>query len=913
MFNFVQHSSSISNTGYPKLLKKMGAFFGTIRAREWIVLLAGIALSIAVYQLMLAELNDRLDDQFEQDVTTINSNMQQRLDAFVNVIIGTQAFTSVNAPMTRATFHHYVESLRLGTFFPGINNLNYAERVSPENHAVFMAKLAKFYPDKNFSPASHIVEQGKYTQLSTAPNKNGHDSFIISMFEPYDTNNVAIGKNLAGSLTFASVIDASIKSGKPTSSGKLIQGVNGKEKFIGMAIRLAVFRQGMPIETEEQRDAACIGSVGAGINIDSFLNAHYKENLRHISYQIFDDDLLQDQNSPVRSTLKNLIFDSTYSRTLLNTAWPSSIKIREGKFMATRTLKISDDKSFRIVFTSNGPAIEDMMLWYPALSAAGVLLITILVCFLLRSSRKIAYRAENARLVADQANVAKTRFLANMSHEIRTPMNAVIGMLTLLLESNLTTRQAKFASLAYENAQSLLSIINGILDLSKIEAGKIQLERIHFDLVSLVESVIESQHQTAAQKGLYLEPIYLGHPPSPLLGDPTRIRQILTNLVNNAIKFTARGGVTLHIEVLTNANDLCQLTMNVSDTGIGIEADKIPELFNEFIQADNATTRKYGGTGLGLSICKSLVELMGGEIAVESQPEQGSTFCIRLCLPYANRTEMMPTLSTDVSPEPTTLIPPFKGKYILVAEDNKASQIFVTHLLEQLGCHVDVATDGIQAVDMYLENEYDLILMDCQMPIMDGFDASIRIRSEEKYGKRIPIVAFTANTMMDNQERWINAGMDDFASKPVTLTTLHNLLARWLQIDMSQGGKPVEQSVSQPGNNFSAIRKMVGSSTFNGVATTFINDFAPMKIRKLRSAIQSGNLSEISRIAHILTGSSAMIGAYSLAERCREMEREARFENLKNAETQLNLIEAAFQEIEARLRILILVDNRMTC
>jgi signal transduction histidine kinase/DNA-binding response OmpR family regulator len=905
MPSFFTSSSASSGNRIARIWKTIRQFMTGLRIREWQILIVGAALSLTVYQLMLAELNNRIDDQFQQDADTINSFMQQRLHTSVNMVLGLQAFASVNSPITHEAFHKYVAALNLDTNFPGINNLNYAERISTEKVPELLQRLAKEYPDAMLLTAPQVEhQQNNQARLPAAPKQMGHDAFIISIIEPDNIGKLAIGKNLVGAPALAKAIYSSLRTGKPTSSGRLIQATNGKQSYIGIAIRVPVYKKSMPINTEEQREEACIGSVGAGINIDSFLVSGNNDGLSYLRYQIFDDGLSAPQEHPA-STLKNLIFDSRFSRVNVKDPWPPSVKVRRAAFMTTRTLQISGDKSYRVVFYADGPASPDFSLQYPLIAAICILLITLLVFILIRSSDIAAQNAERARILADQANIAKSRFLANMSHEIRTPMNAVLGMLSLLLDSNLTGKQAKFASLAYDSAESLMVIINDILDFSKIEAGKLALEHISFDLVSLVESVIDSQEQAAMEKGIKLDLHYIGDIPGPLVGDPTRIRQVLTNLLNNAIKFTLKGSVLLQVETQTGTHDNCLLTLAVIDTGIGLPPEKIEEVFNEFTQADDSTTRQYGGTGLGLSICKSLIEMMGGKISVSSQVGQGSSFSFTLDLPLASKTipsAAIPAASKGPGNAPNA----FSGKRILVAEDNKANQIVITHMLKALGCTVDIATDGQQAVDMHLSNQYDLVFMDCLMPKLDGFDATMRIRAAENPAKRTPIIALTAHSLPENREKCIAAGMDDFISKPVIPATLHNALTRWLNGDQASLRHSSTTGADIESNNYVAVRNMIGRIAFDDAASVFVNEFAPQKIAALRKAMEAGNLQEVISIAHVVTGSASILGANILSKLCRDLEQQTKSQqSLQNAEAKITAIEKEYRLVEARLRTIL--------
>lgn len=520
-----------------------------------------------------------------------------------------------------------------------------------------------------------------------------------------------------------------------------------------------------------------------------------------------------------------------------------------------------------------------------------------------KQMEEVQISLKEAKAEAEMAAQAKSDFLATMSHEIRTPLSGVLGMLNFALKDpSVHNKTREQLDIAQSNARALLTIINDILDLSKMEAGKLNVEMVGFNIRREVQAAVAVFGDMAKDKDLFFKLNIDDDVPEYLESDPTRMRQVLVNLIGNAIKFTSDGGVTVSIKVLEVKEDQARLYFSVQDSGIGISAEQIAKLFQKFEQADVSTTRKYGGTGLGLSICKQLVELMGGFIEVKSVAGEGSNFYFELPVKIS---------SAEICEEEVRELLPHTHKLnVLCAEDFATNQVIIRTLLEEMGHHVDIAGNGKEALDKLLVSDYDIVLMDGRMPEMDGLEATRVLRKGRWQEQNLPdpkikVVALTANVTDEDKQNYLEAGMDDFLRKPIDEEQLHLVLTATID-ELLKKGKPlkplIRASTSELDNLFGMIsdtpapevlvepEKIIESkkdSLAEKLRATFVQSL-PERIEEIYVYMKDQNHHELGRIFHGIKGSAAYLKDDQLTSLAGELETLADAQNMPEIENRLS-------------------------
>jgi len=752
-----------------------------------LILMIGWATSAWIYSYIRHHAIELDEIHFNELVTESESAISSRFNSYVDLLRGAASYYVSSNCVTREEWRTYVDFLKIRQIYPGINGIGFClPFASIEQHQQFQQEI------ESESLQSHPVVN--VPNVAAAEIDPSLKHLIITHIEPLDINLSALGLQLSSETNRLQAALLARDSGEPKITGRIILVQDGKARP-GFLLYVPAYKPGQPITTPEQRKQAFLGFAYAPFITELFVDGVLGDkNPKQITLSIYDSDSISPDAlvySNITNREANSPVDFDQVRTLniggqtFTTTWQRGSRYAGGTlYTATGAGVLSALFTCLLAFAAwNYESLvrskKIIEVTTDELTATNRLL---------ESEIDVRKRAENeagrAELEAKSANKAKSEFLAIMSHEIRTPMNSVIGFAQLLSASKLTSEQALWASYIKSSSGGLLSLMDDVLDFSKIEAGKMELENIPFSLREIIEDVTGSFSIQASEKSIIVDAKIGRDIPEYVLGDPTRLKQIIINLVNNGLKFTDKGSVLTHLEWLGDQNN-GTARISVVDTGIGIAPDKVDNLFKQFTQADLSTTRRYGGSGLGLSICQRLTGLMNGKIRATSPASQGTTMIVEI--PFSVSKKVINTPNQEVTPIDASQSNEPLAKILLV-DDNDLNQILGSTILEQMGYDVTLANDGTEAIKLAKQTYYPIIFMDCRMPIMDGFDATLEIRKLEAadllpqgaHKKRIAIIALTANVSSEDKEKCTRAGMDDYICKPYEALDFKKVLNTYL-------------------------------------------------------------------------------------------------------------------------------------
>jgi len=732
----------------------------------WTVLVISLIITVLSWYISNSSVEERLRDRFDFEAEKARIAIAKRMQEYEQVLRSGVGLFKASDKVTREDWRTFVETVQIDTYWPGIQGVGFAVMLKPgEVQAHEREVRVEGFPDYAVNP------KGKRSQYSA-----------IVYLEPFSGRNLrAFGYDMFSEEVRRAAMIQARDSGLPAVSGKVILvQETGQDVQAGFLMYLPLYKAGMPLADVEERRAALVGFVYSPFRMKDLMQGILGHGLPDLYFAIYDGDSVSESSH---------LYDSQP---------PESVRTGDvSRYTASRTISLPG-RTWTVAFRALPEFRESMEADQPMIIIIGGLAVDMLLFLVIwslsaqrrrterhaREMAEVMAELKTAKDQAEAANKSKSVFLANMSHDLRTPLNGIMGMLQLLQLTPLDAEQEEFASTAVFSCTRLTRLLGDILDLSKVEAGKIQLQEQPFDIRRLLRSLADMFRPAADQDGVVLRVQAGDGLPRMCWGDEHRLLQILSNLLGNALKFVRSGEVRLEVSAVgTSGPDAVRVLFLVSDTGPGIDDETLGRIFEPFAQGDGDREKRLQGAGLGLSIVRGLVLLMGGSMAVESEPGVGTTFAVGLRFRVADAPADVFEAAAARLPEAS------ENLRVLLVEDEPVNRLSISGMLRKRGIAVELAENGEDALDMLRRKAFDIVLMDVQMPVMDGLETTRIIRSDPAFAalSGMPVLALTAYAMAGDRERFLAAGMDGYLAKPVDMRTLMDTLTQMVAASAVRG------------------------------------------------------------------------------------------------------------------------------